>query len=107
MASQILEVYPVSSHIHFSNFPLSLSCLSVAHPSGHGLDVSSLIPHEWIGDYLGGNASSAIALTSLNCEPFLSLDWKFCTVRDCSVFYSKVVSPVQCLLEDMASVMTN
>lgn len=40
--------------------------------------------------------SSAIAHTSLNCELlFLSLDGKFLAVRDCSVFYSKVVTPVQ------------
>lgn len=41
----------------------------------------------------------AIALASLKCELlFLPLDWKFLAVRDCFIFYSKMVSPIQSVL---------
>lgn len=53
----------------------------------------------YTGDVEHFVASSAIALTSLNCELlFLSLDGKLLAVRDCSVFHSKVVTPVQSAL---------
>lgn len=89
MASQTLEIHSGPSHVNFPRLLfLSPSHLSVARPSGPGLTVSSLIPQEWIGHYLvgTGGASSAIALTSLNCELFLRPDWKFFTVRDCWYF---------------------
>mgnify|MGYP007073705004 CR=1 FL=1 len=49
----------------------------------------------YLGDVEHFVASSAIALASLNCELlYLTLNGKFLAVRDCSIFYSKVVTPV-------------
>lgn len=90
-------IHPVSSHVNFPRLLfLSFSHLSVAHPSGHGLNVSSLIPQEWKGHYSGGEGCLFCHNTHITELWALSplRDWKVFIVRDCFVFYSKVVSPV-------------
>lgn len=54
VASWILGLHPVSSHIRFPRFLFpSPAHLPVAHPSGFGLNVFSQIPQGWTGHHLG------------------------------------------------------
>lgn len=53
----------------------------------------------------GVDASSAIELTSLNCELLLPLDCKLCSQGLFSIFFRGGIPSTICLLERMASVI--